>query len=101
MNESIALLFSLLAGVFLGLFFFAGLWWTVRKMASSQHVGLLFLGSLLLRTAIVVVGFYFLLGDHWWHLLAGLFGFFIARSIVIRLTRLADQSENSMKAGSA
>ena len=101
MNEVISLLFSLFAGVLLGLFFFAGLWWTVSKIESSQHVALLFLSSLLLRTAIVVSGFYYILGDHWWHLFVGLPGFFIARSFVIRLTRLADQAENSLKAGSA
>jgi len=100
MNEFMDLMFSLLAGVLLGLFFFAGLLWTVRKLASSKHVALLFLSSMLLRTGIVVLGFYFILGDDWLHLLAALPGFIIARIIVTRLTRMADQSENSMTAGS-
>ena len=97
MNEFMSLVLSLLAGVLLGLFFFAGLWWTVRKIESSKHVGLLFLSSLLLRTGIVVLGFYFILGDNWLHLLAGLLGFIIARIIV---TRLTDQSKSSITAGS-
>lgn len=96
MNEVLSLLLALLEGVLLGLFFFAGLWWTVRKLASSKHVALLFLGSMLLRTGIVVLGFYFILGDNWQRLLAGLLGFIIARIIVTRLTHTADQSKNTI-----
>lgn len=100
MNEFMALVFFLLAGVLLGLFFFAGLWWTVRKIESSKHVGLLFLSSLLLRTSVAITGFYFILGDNWLHLLTGLIGFIIARIIVTWLTRFADQSKKTVTAGS-
>lgn len=93
MNECLQLIFPLLEGVFLGVFFFAGLWWTVRKLDSDKHTALLFLGSMFLRTVIVVLGFYFILGDNWQHLIAGLFGFFIARILVTRLIRIADQSK--------
>lgn len=96
MNEVLLLLVALLEGALLGLFFFAGLWWTVRKLASSKHVALLFLSSMLLRTGIVVLGFYFILGDNWQRLLAGLLGFIIARIIITRLTRTTDQSKNSI-----
>ena len=103
MNEFLLLLFALLIalleGALLGVFFFAGLWWTVRKIESSKQVALLFLGSMLLRTSVVILGFYFILGDNWQRLVAGLLGFVIARIIVIRLTRIADQSENSITAG--
>ena len=101
MNEFMSLVFALLAGALLGAFFFAGLWWTVRKMESSKHVALLFLSSMLLRTGIVVLGFYFILGDNWQRLLAGLLGFIIVRIIVTRLTRLAEQSKNSVTVGSS
>jgi F1F0 ATPase subunit 2 len=99
MNESMSLVFALLAGALLGVFFFAGLWWTVRKLESSKHVALLFLGSMILRTSVVMLGFYFILGDNWQRLLAGLLGFIIARIIVTRLTRIAEQSENTITAG--
>ena len=99
MNEFLSLVFALLAGALLGVFFFAGLWWTVRKIESSRQVALLFLGSMLLRTCVVILGFYFILGDNWQRLLAGLLGFVIARIIVTRLTRIADQSKNSITAG--
>jgi F1F0 ATPase subunit 2 len=99
MNESMSLVFALLAGALLGVFFFAGLWWTVRKLESSKHVALLFLGSMILRTSVVMLGFYFILGDNWQRLLAGLLGFIIARIIVTRFTRIAEQSENTITAG--
>ena len=94
----VTLMAALLEGALLGLFFFAGLWWTVRKLASSKHVAFLFLSSMLLRTGIVVLGFYFILGDNWQRLLAGLLGFIIARIIITRLTRIADQSKNGITA---
>jgi len=93
MNEFLQLIFALLEGVLLGIFFFAGLWWTVRKLNSSKQVPLLFLGSMLLRTGVVMLGFYFILGENWQRLLAGLLGFVIARIIITRLTRIADQSK--------
>lgn len=99
MNEYLHLLIALLEGVLLGVFFFAGLWWTARKIESTKQVAVLFLGSMLLRTFVVIMGFYFLMGDNWQRLLAGLLGFIIARIIVTRLTRIADQPKNSITAG--
>jgi F1F0 ATPase subunit 2 len=93
MNEFLYLLIALLEGVLLGVFFFGGLWWTVRKLSSAKHVALLFLGSMVLRTGIVVLGFYFIIGDNWQHLIAGLLGFVIARMVITRLTRIVDQSK--------
>jgi len=91
MNEAWMLVSALLAGGLLGAFFFGGLWWTVRKGVSSPYAALWFLLSMLLRTSIVLCGFYFILGENWQKLLAGLLGFVIARLIVTRLTRLAQQ----------
>lgn len=88
MSPVTSLLFALLAGALLGAFFFLGLWWTVRKIESSKQVALLFFGSLLLRTAVVIAGFYFIMGDNWQSLVAGLLGFIIARIVVTRLTRI-------------
>ena len=87
MSEFMPLLFALLAGAMLGVFFFVGLWWTVGKLSSAKHVALLFLGSMLLRTSVVLVGLYFIMADNWQRLLAGLLGFIIARIIVTRFTQ--------------
>ncbi len=84
MNEWLMLALTGMAGLLLGAIFFGGLWWTVRLGVASRRPALLFLGSLLLRTVVVVAGFYFVGDGHWQRLLACLFGFVIARIIVTR-----------------
>ncbi len=91
MNEALSLASALIVGVLLGAVFFGGLWWTVRQGVLSKQPVLWFLGSLLLRMCIVLLGFYFIFGDDWQRLLAGLLGLIIARIIVTRLTRVVDQ----------
>jgi len=100
MNEALSLASALLAGILLGALFFGGLWWTVRQGITSGQPALLFLGSMLLRTCIVLSGFYFVSGDNWQRLLACLLGFVAARLIVTRLTRLVQQPL-AQKAGHA
>jgi F1F0 ATPase subunit 2 len=96
MNEYLEWIFTLgpalVEGALLGAIFFMGLWWTVRKLDTTKHVAFWFLGSFLVRTSIVLLGFYFLLGDNWLRLLAGLLGFVIARIIVTRFIRINDKS---------
>lgn len=87
MINALDLAFALIAGMMLGAIFFGGLLWTVRQGVLSRHPALWFFGSMVLRTCIVVLGFYFVLGDSWQRLLAGLVGFIVARLIVMRLTR--------------
>jgi F1F0 ATPase subunit 2 len=82
MNETFTLVLALVTGVLLGVMFFGGLWWTVRKGVSSARPALWFLGSLLLRTIITVNGFYFVARGDWQRLLMCLLGFVIARPIV-------------------
>jgi len=105
MNElllpPLTLLVSLVEGALLGLFFFLGLWWTVHKLESKKHVALFFLGSMLLRTSVVILGFYFLLGDNWQRLIAGLLGFIIARIVITRLTRSSVQKKGNIAARSS
>lgn len=96
-TQIIVLLPALLEGALLGGFFFGGLWWTVRKLESAKQVALLFLGSMLLRTSTVLFGFYFIMDDDWQRLFAGLFGFILARIIVIKLTCINHQAKRSSK----
>jgi F1F0 ATPase subunit 2 len=81
------LILALAAGLVLGAIFFGGLWWTVRKGVSSKYPALWFLGSMLLRMGIVLLGFYFVGRGDWRRLVACLLGFIIARFCVMRLTR--------------
>lgn len=92
MNDLLNLTLALFAGFLLGAIFFGGLWWTVRKGTMSEHPVLWFLGSLLLRMCIVMLGFYYILGDNWHRLLVGLLGFTVARLIVTHYTRAPIQS---------
>jgi len=101
MNDIPALVLGLLAGAVLGAFFFGGLWWTVQKGVTSDVPALWFFGSLLLRTGIVLVGFYLLSQGHWSRLVACLIGFLIARVFVMkRLTRSPEEQTQSEKENS-
>ena len=84
MNDLLQLVMVLLAGMLLGTLFFGGLWWTVLKGLSARQPALWFGVSLLLRTGIVLAGFYIVSGAEWKRLLLCLFGFIIARFVVTR-----------------
>ena len=89
MNEALILVLAWLAGAGLGVIFFGGLWWTIRKGVSSGRPARWFFGSGLLRMSIALAGFYFVARGHWERLLVCLLGFLVARFIVARLTRAA------------
>jgi F1F0 ATPase subunit 2 len=91
MNETLSLVVALATGVLLGAIFFGGLWWTVRKCVSSTQPALWLFGSVLLRTATVLTGFYLIAQGHWERLLTCLFGFVVARIIVTRLTQMTER----------
>ena len=85
MNEILSQMLALLLGVSLGAMFYGGLWWTVRKVVSSQRPARWIFGSLLVRTGIALTGFYFILRNHWGRLPVCLLGFIITRMLVTRL----------------
>jgi F1F0 ATPase subunit 2 len=96
MSEISTLIFSLLAGSLLGAIFFGGLWWTIQRGVSSTQPAVWFLGSLLLRTAIAVTGFYFVSRGDWKRLLSCLFGFVLARIFVMWFTRAPSDKTSRM-----
>ena len=79
MNEVLPMLLVASMGFVLGLIFFGGLWWTIRRMLHSRQPALWMFGSLLLRTGIALSGFWLLAGHDWKRMLACLAGFFMAR----------------------
>lgn len=90
MNEILALTLAGVTGVVLGAIFFGGLWLTVNRGLQSNRAALWFLVSLLLRTSIVLCGFYwvgqgYLIGStHWQRLVACLVGFILARLVLTK-----------------
>ena len=91
MNDTVRLMVALVTGLLLGAMFFGGLWWTVQKGVSSKRPALWFVGSLLVRTSIVLAGFYFIARGHWQRLIVCLIGFVVARLIVTRLTQSGEK----------
>ncbi len=86
MNNNFFFILAFIAGTALGMVFFGGLWYTVKKLAQSKRPALLFLGSLILRIATTLTGFYFIAQDNWQRMLVCLLGFIASRFIIVRVT---------------
>jgi len=93
MNETLILALSLLKGGLLGVMFFGGRWWTIHKSVSSTYPAFWFLGSLLLRTGIVLLGFYVIAQGNWLRLLMCFLGFFLLRLVMMHLMRSAQEKQ--------
>jgi F1F0 ATPase subunit 2 len=83
------ILAALAIGIFLGVLFFGGLWWTVRRGLTAANPALWFGVSALSRMAITLSGLYYVARAGWPSLLACLCGLLIARVATTRLTRIA------------
>lgn len=69
----------LMLGLALGIFFYAGLWFTVKRLPSTRHPALLALGSFWVRIIIVLAGFVIVIEHRWQYALAVFAGFFAGR----------------------
>lgn len=94
MSEIIYLIFYFIVGFALGLFFFGGLWLTVKKAVTSKMPALLFVSSFIIRVGVVVLVFYFISPGGWQALLASLLGLITARFAVIYLTKKGGYRES-------
>ncbi|PIQ29269.1 hypothetical protein COW36_17200 [bacterium (Candidatus Blackallbacteria) CG17_big_fil_post_rev_8_21_14_2_50_48_46] len=88
------LLTAFLTGILLSLIFFGGLWWTVQKGLKTQQPARLFLSSSLLRTGLVLLGFYTIANHHWERFLACLLGFVLGRQLVLKFSKATDKSKH-------
>lgn len=91
-------LMAAVAGAALGLVFYGGLWWTVRRAATFRRPGLSVLTSLLLRMSATLGGFYLVADREWARLLVCLLGFVLARAAVTWLTRLPWSVDGQIRA---
>lgn len=97
MNEIIYMVFVFTAGVFLGILFFGGLWFTVKKAVTSKRPALWLIGSFIIRVSSTLVGFYYLSQGSWKNLLISVLGFIIARSIIIYFTKSNEEKTIQLK----
>jgi F1F0 ATPase subunit 2 len=89
MTEAFALVRATAVGALLGGLFFGGLWQTVRRAVLRKQPALWFLGSMLLRTAVTLIGFYVLSRGRPAWLGVSLLGFVGAQLVTTRLARAA------------
>jgi F1F0 ATPase subunit 2 len=92
MSELLKVGGAALGGFALGAFFFTGLWWTVRRGVVSAQPAAVFLGSMLLRTLVVMGGFYYLSRGDWRNLAGSLIGFTLARWLVTKKATFLQQA---------
>ena len=83
-GNSMFIIGTLLWGSILGLIYFGGLWFTVRRLTTVKHQAILMLGSFVIRNALMVIGFFPVIRQGWQTALICLAGFTVVRFILIR-----------------
>lgn len=79
-----ALSWALISGIGIGLFYFGGLWWTVKQLPSRRYPWLWTLGSFLVRGGLSVMAFYWITGGRWEQVVMSLGGFLLVRTVMVR-----------------
>lgn len=81
MNETMSMILSLITGLGLGIFFYGGLYFTVKRGLTAKIPALVFTGSFILRTAVTLMGFMWVSQGKPMRLLAVFAGFLTIRLI--------------------
>ena len=94
MTELSGWLLAAVGGALLGLFYYAGLWFTLRRLPGQAHPALWVFGSFTVRLAVSMAGFYLILGPDRSlpRLGMALLAFITARVLLIRRLRPAPES---------
>jgi F1F0 ATPase subunit 2 len=95
MNNLVILALCLMVGILLGLFFFGGLWWTMQRGMVSKNPAIWFLGSIIFRMLVTLVGFYYIGHGSWQRMLSCLVGFSIARVAGLRVGSKPSEAHES------
>jgi F1F0 ATPase subunit 2 len=93
-NEVLMMVLAFIAGVSLGILFFLGLWFTVKKVVIVAIPALWVFVSFFLRVGIVLMGFYFVAMGSWQRFLVCMLGFIIGRFWVVRFTKSLEEKKN-------
>ncbi len=89
MNEPLLLYSAVtLWGIVLGLFYFGGLWLTVKRLPSINKQALWMMGSFISRNLLVAAGFYPVVLHGWQFAVFCLLGFIAGRLILSRRLEL-------------
>ncbi len=75
----IYMVWCFIAGMGIGMFYFAGLWWSLKRLSSFQEPALWLFTSFLVRSGVSLAGFYLVSRGGWKGMLFCLFGFFLMR----------------------
>jgi F1F0 ATPase subunit 2 len=97
MNETLLMIATFVGGIALGIIFFGGLWFTVKKLITAKVPALWMLGSFILRAGIVLFGFYFIGARNLQRLVSCLIGFIAARFVVIHFTKSIDEKHIQLR----
>ena len=84
MSDAQWLFIAFVAGIGLGVFYFGGLWLTLRHVPQSRSPGLVTLVSFAGRTVLTLAGMYCVMGRSWQRLVACLVGMIVARVVLVR-----------------
>lgn len=92
MAEAIGWIVAAVAGALLSALYFAGLWWTVRRVPYTRHPATLIAVSFLVRAALAAGALWLVIGGDVVRLLAALGAFLLVRTAVLWRVRVADGS---------
>jgi F1F0 ATPase subunit 2 len=93
MNSAFLLALSFFMGALLGVFYFGGLWLTIKRLPHSQQPTILSLGSFFARSLVCILGFYLIIGSGIEALLLCLAGFVLTKIALIRKLSLRSKME--------
>ncbi len=91
MKEVLNIGLAFMAGSIMGILFFGGLLFTVKKSVASKIPALWILLSFLFRASTTLVGFYYISLGSWQGLLICTIGFIMARFLVVHFTKQKDK----------
>ncbi|NTU68462.1 MAG: ATP synthase subunit I [Chlorobiaceae bacterium] len=86
---------ALTGGSLLGIFFFGGLWLTVRIILPASRPGLWFMASMALRTATTLAGFVVIAGGSSTRLLCCTTGFVAAKMLLVGIAGHGSRSNGN------
>jgi len=82
LNTIFILVLMFMAGLALGALYFISLWETVRRLERTGGGARLLAISFLVRMAIILTAFFFLMDGHWERLTAAMIGFVAMRKMI-------------------